>query len=184
MESIEDSYRSYLDGDKASFDNIIKSLRNSLTLFINRYVHNVTVAEDICIDVFMELIVHKHRYNFKTSLKTYLFMIGRSKALDYIKHNKKLEITDIDDCDIADEKQLEDLVIQNEKYQKLNTAVLRLPDEMKYAVHLVYFEGMTYKEVAKVMKKSEKQIDNLLYRAKIKLKAYLGKDGDLFYEND
>lgn len=184
MESIEDSYHRYLDGDKASFDNIINSLRNSLTLFINRYVHNITAAEDICIDVFMELIVHKHRYNFRTSLKTYLFMIGRSKALDYIKHNKKLEMVDIDNYDIADEKQLEDLVIQNERHQKLNKAILQLPDEMKYAVHLVYFEGMSYKEVARVMKKSEKQIDNLLYRAKAKLKDYLGKDGELFNEND
>lgn len=184
MESIENCYRRYLDGDKDAFDNIIKALRNSLTLFINRYVHNITVAEDICIDVFMELIIHKHKYNFHTSIKTYLFMIGRSKALDYIKHSKKLEMVDIDDCNISNEKLLEDLVIKNERYKKLNNAILQLPDEMKYAVHLVYFEGMSYKEVAKVMRKSEKQIDNLLYRAKIKLKNILGREGDLFYEND
>lgn len=184
MDSLENSYRRYLDGNIDSFDNIINALRNSLTLFINRYVRNITVAEDICIDVFMELIIHKHRYNFRTSLKTYLFMIGRSKALDYIKHNKKFDIIALNDCCIADEKQLEDSVIQNEKYRKLNSAVLQLPDEMKYAVHLVYFEGMTYKEVAKVMRKSVKQIDNLLYRARIKLKDILGRDGDLFYEND
>lgn len=184
MESIENSYRRYLEGDKNSFDNIIITLRNSLTLFINRYVHNICAAEDICIDVFMELIVHKHKYNFKTSLKTYLFMMGRSKALDYIKHNKRFEMIDIDDYIIADEKELEDLVIQNESCKILNKAISHLNDEMKCAVHLIYFEDMSYKEAAKVMKKSEKQIDNLLYRAKIKLKDILGKDGDFVYEND
>lgn len=184
MESIENSYRRYLEGNKNSFDNIIVPLRNSLTLFINRYVNNISVAEDICIDVFMELIVHKHKYNFKTSLKTYLFMLGRNKALDYIKHSKKFEMIDIDDCSIANEKELEDLVIQKDSCKILNKAISQLNDEMKCVIHLIYFEDMSYKEAARVMKKSEKQIDNLLYRAKIKLKDILGKDGDFVYDND
>ena len=32
-------------------------------------------AEDLAMDVFSDLIVHRHRYNFKSSLKTYLFMV-------------------------------------------------------------------------------------------------------------
>ena len=184
MENAESSYRRYLDGDKDAFDNIIKEFRNSLTLFINRYVHDISAAEDICIDAFMELIVHKHRYNFKSSLKTYLFMIGRSKALDYIKHRSKLEITEISECTPADEKELEEQIITQEKYLLLNNAIKQLPDDMKVAVHLVYFEGMSYKEAAKVMKKSQKQIDNLLYRAKGSLRKILGKDGDLFNEKN
>lgn len=48
---------------------------------------------------------------------------------------------------------------------------------MKIAVHLVYFEGLSYEETGKVMKKSRKQIDNLLYRAKGKLKIALSEKG-------
>ena len=37
---------------------------------------------------------------------------------------------------------------------------------------------MTYDEAAKVMKKTKKQVDNLLYRAKKELRTILGKDGE------
>ena len=52
-------------------------------------------------------------------------------------------------------------------------------EDMRAAVHLVFFEEMTYEEAAKVMKKNRKQIDNLLFRAKKELRAILGEDGGL-----
>ena len=50
---------------------------------------------------------------------------------------------------------------------------------MSVAVALVYFEGMSYDEAAKVMKKNKKQVDNLLYRAKAQLRSLIGKEGEL-----
>ena len=50
---------------------------------------------------------------------------------------------------------------------------------MRAVVHLVCFEDMTYDQAAKVIKKSRKQVDNLLYRAKKELRVILGKDGEL-----
>jgi len=38
---------------------------------------------------------------------------------------------------------------------------------------------MSYDEAGRVMKKSRKQVDNLLYRAKKELRIILGKDGEL-----
>ncbi len=61
----------------------------------------------------------------------------------------------------------------------MNAALEKLPEPMRTAVHLVYFEGMTYEEAAKVMKKSRKQVDNLLYRAKAAMRADLGEEGEL-----
>ena len=48
---------------------------------------------------------------------------------------------------------------------------------MRIAVHLVYFEELSYEEAAKIMNKNAKQIDNLLYRAKNTLRATLGEKG-------
>jgi len=50
---------------------------------------------------------------------------------------------------------------------------------MRVAVHLIYFEEMTYEEAAQVMRKNRKQVDNLLYRAKKALRIILGEDGEL-----
>lgn len=50
---------------------------------------------------------------------------------------------------------------------------------MRVVIHLIYFEGMSYDETARVMKKNRKQVDNLLYRAKKELRIILGEDGEL-----
>ena len=97
------SYRRFLDGDESAFDEIMKELFHGLVFFVDRYVHDVHAAEDIAIDAFSDLIVHKHRYNFKVTLKTYLYMIGRSRALDYLKHRKVIEFTELSEAVLSNQ---------------------------------------------------------------------------------
>ena len=172
------SYRRFLDGDEGAFDDIMKELFDNLVFFIDRYVHDVHAAEDIAIDAFADLVVHKHRYNFKVTLKTYVFMLGRSRALNYIKHRKVIDFVELEKADVPEQKTLEDTVLADEQKRRVNVALLALPEDMRVAVHLVYFEELSYDEAAKVMKKSRKQVDNLLYRAKKELRIILGKDGE------
>ncbi len=179
MDNGASSYRRFLDGDEAAFDDIMKELFRSLVFFINRYVHDVHMSEDIAIDVLADLGIHKNRYNFKVSLKTYLFTVGRSKALNYIKHRKIIAFTELSEAEhLKDERLLEEEILKNEQKQIVNSAILMLPEEMRVVIHLIYFEDMTYFQAAKIMGKSSKQVDNLLYRAKNELRAILGKDGE------
>ncbi len=174
------SYRRFLNGEESAFDEIMNELFRKLVFFIDGYVHDSYTAEDLAIDVFSDLIVHKHRYNFKVSLKTYLFMIGRSRALDYIKHRKVIDFVEINEAEdfSDDERVLEQTVLDDERKRMVNEAITKLPEDMREVVHLIYFEDMTYAEAAKVMKKTAKQVDNLLYRAKTQLRIILGKDGE------
>ena len=175
------SYRRFLNGDESAFDEIMKELFHGLVFFVDRYVQDVHAAEDIAIDAFSDLIVHKHRYNFKVSLKTYLYMIGRSRAVDYLKHRKVIEFTELSEATevSSEEKTLEEQVLAEERKRIVNAAIAGLPEDMRVVIHLIYFEEMTYEEAAKVMKKNRKQVDNLLYRAKKELRSLLGEDGEL-----
>ncbi len=179
MDNGASSYRRFLDGDESAFDEIIKELFDKLVFFIDRYVHDIHTAEDIAIDTFSDLLVHRHRYNFKVTLKTYLFMIGRSRALNHIKRRKAIDFVEISEAEhLTDTKyNLEEIILKDEQKCMVNNALQKLSDDMRVAVHLVYFEDMTYDEAARVMKKNRKQIDNLLYRAKGELRIILGKDG-------
>lgn len=174
------SYRRFLDGDESAFDEIMKELFDGLVFFINRYVYDIHTAEDLAIDVFSELIVHRRRYNFRVSMKTYLFMLGRSRALDHIRRRKVIPFVELSQADgLTDERDTpEEAFLADERKRSVNTALSRLPDEMRIAVHLVYFEEMSYEEAARIMKKNRKQVDNLLYRAKKELRILLGKDGE------
>jgi len=175
------SYRRFLDGDESAFDEIMKDLFRGLVFFIDRYVHDTHAAEDIAIDTFSDLVVDRHRYNFKVTLKTYLYMVGRSRALDYIKHRKVIDIVELSEAQNLsnDGQTLEEMVLADQRKRAVNTAIAKLPEDMRVAVHLIYFEEMTYEEAAKVMKKNRKQVDNLLYRAKKELCIILGKDDEL-----
>lgn len=174
------SYRRFLDGDENAFVEIMDEYRDGLIFFINGYLNDFHAAEDIAADCFVFLLVHKHGYNFKVSLKTYLYMIGRSKSLNYLKRRKIIKIEALDEAEdkVSDEKTPEDTVLTSERKRAVHKALKKLGEEMRTAVHLVYFDGMSYAETAKIMKKSPKQIDNLLYRAKAELRSLLGKEGE------
>ena len=181
MDNGASSYRRFLNGDESAFDEIMKGLFDKLVFFINRFVHDVYAAEDIAIDAFSDLVVHKNRYNFKVTLKTYLFMLGRSRALNYIKRRKIIAFTALEEADkmSAEQQSLEEAVLADERKRAIHDALSSLSDEMRVVIHLIYFEEMSYDEAAKVMKKKRKQIDNLLYRAKKELHAVLGRGCEL-----
>ena len=180
MDNGASSYRRFLNGDQSAFDEIMQELFYGLVFFINRYVQDIHTAEDLAIDTFSDLIVHRHRYNFKVTLKTYLFMVGRSRALDYIKHRKVLNFVELSEAEnqASDEQSLEEMMLADERKRVVNAAIAQLPEDMRVVIHLIYFENMTYDEAAKVMKKNKKQVDNLLYRAKKELRIILGEDGE------
>ena len=181
MDNGASSYRRFLDGDESAFDEIMKEYFDNLVFFIDRFVHDIHAAEDIAIDAFSDLVVNKHRYNFKVTLKTYLFMLGRSRALNYIKHRKVIDFVELSEAENvpAEQETLEEIVLADERKRVVNNALNSLPYDMRVVIHLVYFEDLTYDEAAKVMKKNRKQVDNLLYRAKKELRIILGKDGEL-----
>ena len=181
MDNGASSYRRYLDGDEDAFREIVEEYFDGLLLFVNRYARNISVAEDIALDVFTQLVVHKHRYNFKTSFKTYLYVMGRSRVLDYIRRRDRINMVELSDADRypSNDPVLEEVVFANQRKQTLHEALVRLPEQVRLVIHLVYFEDFSIDEAAKVLKKSRKQIYNLLYRGKTALRAILGEEGKL-----
>ncbi len=167
--------------DQQMLDDLMNALFFKLIFFIDSYVHDIHTAEDIAIDIFADLVIHPHRYNGKSSIKSYLFMRARNRAIDHLRHKKVLSFTTLEEAvDLSDDKSLEDLVLTDERKRAVHQALAQLPEAMRTAVHLVYFEDMTYDEAARVMKKSRKQVDNLLYRAKNELRVLLREEGELF----
>ena len=88
MDNGASSYRRFLDGDESAFNEIMEELFRSLVFFINGYVHDIHAAEDIAIDAFSDLVVHRHRYNFKVTLKTYEY--DESKKGEDLDENLRL----------------------------------------------------------------------------------------------
>lgn len=177
MDNGASSYHRFLEGDESAFDDILDLYQDNLIFFINRYVNNLTVAEDLAENTFLELLIHKKRYNYSTSLKTYLFAIGRNKALDYLRHSMKFQSVGLDEIENKTLSYMfvEEKLISDERKRLLHSAIDQLKHDYRAAIHLIYFEELTYEEAAKVMRKSKKQVENLVYRGKKMLRSILGE---------
>ena len=183
MDNGVSSYRRFIDGDKSAFEEIMDLYREPLIFFITRYTGNIQTAEDLAEDVFVELIVHPDRYDFRASLKTYIFKIARNKAVDYIrKHRRFVFVSDDSLHDVADFMLLEEHVIREEEKRDLSRALDKIKEEYRTAIHLVYLENLSYDEAGSIMNKDRKQIENLIYRGKKAVKAILEKEGFHFEE--
>ena len=69
-------------GNNKSFEEIVIRHKDSIIYFIQRYTKSVDIAEDLAQDVFVYILMHKKNYRFEYSLKTYLYTIAKSKALN------------------------------------------------------------------------------------------------------
>lgn len=183
MDNGASSYRRFLNGDENGFVEIVEAYGANLIFFINGFIRNITVAEDLMEETFCDLILYKNRYKGKSSFKTYLFAIARNKAMTYLKKHSRVPLSIEDfDADLVAIDNPENTIIQDEEKRQLYSAMNKINPDYRTVLHLLYFENMSYDEVAFVLRKSKKQINNLAYRAKQALKAEM-KKGGFIYEN-
>ena len=64
-------YNLFLDGDNTGFEYLVLKYKNQLIYFLMQYVKDLYIAEDMAQDAFVELYIHKERFNKKQSFKTY-----------------------------------------------------------------------------------------------------------------
>lgn len=196
MHEDELNYIKFMDGDIEGFENLVLTYKNNLIFFITKYVKDLYIAEDIAQDTFVEIYIHKERYRTQNNFKTYLFTIGRNKAIDYIrKYGNELTSNLINEENFINGihssyhtmstlagSELAIEFIKKEEASLIHNTINRLKDEYRVVIHLIDFEQLTYKEAAKIMKKTVPQIKILIYRARKALGKVLQKEGYSYEE--
>ena len=178
MDNGASSYRRFLDGDDNGITEIVENYKDGLILYLNGYVKNIFVAEELTEDTFFRLMIKKPKYSGKSTFKSWLYAIGRNVAVDYIRHNSKILNVPIDDVEnYLIEQSLEQSYIKEENKLIVNKALNELISEYRNVLWLTYFEEFSNKETAIILKKTERQVKNLLYRARKALKSKLEKEG-------
>lgn len=184
MDNGADSYRRFLDGDDNGMVEIIKAYKDGLMFYLNSFVHNIHVAEELTEDTFFRLMIKKPCFRQKYSFKTWLYTIGRNIAKDHLRHAAKASYTQIEACEniLKDEQTLEAAYLKEERKIAVHKALTKLKPEYRRVLYLIYFEDFDHGQTAKIMKKNKRQTENLLYRAKISLKKELSEEGFIYEE--
>lgn len=179
MDTGIDSYLRFLKGESSEFRNIIALYWDSLLLFTNGYVHNLSDAEDIAQEAMIQLSIRRPRFAHENQLKAYLFKICRNSALNHLKKQKRtISMTQELTEHIEDEMQevTARMELQESRIQ-LHCAMQKLKTEYREVLYLRYFEQLSTKECANIMKCSEKQVASVSYQARQQLRKILEKEG-------
>jgi RNA polymerase sigma-70 factor (ECF subfamily) len=171
------SYNRFLQGDNSGLEELVEMYNSGLILFINGFVNNLSVSEDLAADTFMEILVKRYRFKETFKFKTWLFKIGRNNAYDYLRKQSRTATIPLECIEAVDSEMPEEILLKNEQNRQLYRAMSTLIPDYRRVLHLLYFEDMSYEQAGKVLRKSNKQIKNLAYRAKKSLKVTLEKEG-------
>ncbi len=170
-------YSDFLAGDMKAFEELVIKYRKSISDFINKIVNDYSIAEDLTQDVFLYILVNKDVYNPKYKLKTFLFIIARSRSLNYIKkHKREISIQNYEN-DLTDTVDYMDKLNNKEKLKKITSIVKSLKPDYQTAIYLADFEKFSTKDISKILDKTEIQTKALIYNARKKLRALLKKEG-------
>ena len=184
MENGAGSYRRFLDGDDKGLAELVEEYKDGLILFLNGYVNNIVLAEELTEETFFRLITRRPRYSGKSTFKSWLYAIGRNVAVDFVRRNTRLLTVPDEEMEIyaAEEQTLEQEYLKEERKRMVHRALSGLAADYRTVLWLIFFEGFSNKEAAIALKKSDRQIRNLLYRAKQSLRSNLEKEGFMYEE--
>ena len=185
MDNGASSYRRFRDnGDVHGLDEIIIEYSDGLILYLTSIVGNIQTAEELTEDTFVLLGTKKPKYKGKSSFKTWLYAIGRNIAIDHLRRNSKRSCISIEDTPemTDDETAVEESYIKKEQQIAVHKAMRKLSPKYQQVLWLIYFEGFSNKEAARIMKKSLRSVESILYRARKSLRSQLETEGFEYVE--
>ncbi len=171
-------YNDYLNGEKEAFEILYNKYKNKIEYFIYNIVKDYQKAEDIAQETFIYVIQHKMREN--SSFKYYIYLVARSKALNYINVEKRRnEITEkyLANDNEQIEKDVLDIITAEENKKELLESIELLDKRYKNAIYLVNIEGLSYEETSKILGETLQNTKNLIHRGKKQLRKILLKKG-------
>jgi len=163
-------------GDKKAFDMLVIKYQHKIIQLVNRYVKDPSESQDVAQEAFVR--AYKALANFRgdSAFYTWLYRIASNTAKNYLLN--KLRKTPQYEIDIQDAEQLENLpelqcletperlLMNDELLEVLKLTIASLPEEMRMAITLREFDGMSYEEIAETMSCPVGTVRSRIFRAR------------------
>jgi RNA polymerase sigma-70 factor, ECF subfamily len=162
------------------FEKFFREKYRSLCFQANRYVKDITVAEEIVQEVFVHIWEKRDQILIKGSVSAYIATSVKNNCLNHLKHvsivklyeRNELTRVSIDPADT--EEEMHDFELES----AILNAIAELPPQRKKVFMLSRVDGLKYHEIAEKLglsvKTIEAQMGKALKQLRIKLKDYVG----------
>ncbi len=155
---------------KISFQNDVLPLKNRLYRLALRITMSREDAEDIVQDTLIRVWNRRQEWDIIDSLQAYALTVCRNLALDCIKKHGRDHLS----LDEAESKTIHESpyesIVKQDKINIVKRIVYSLPEKQRTMMQLRDFEGMSYKDIAKIMNVSQEQVKVNIYRARQSVK--------------
>ena len=171
-------YNDYLKGNNQAFETLYIKYKEKIQFFVYNIVKDYQKAEDITQEVFIYLL--KKPMDNKYSFKYHIYLIAKSKALDYFNKSKRQEeINQIytSECKENIEKDVSEIIESVEFKENVLACINELEDKYKNVVYLSSIEELSYIEISSLLGISVSNAKVMVHRGKKELKKILLKKG-------
>ena len=171
------------DGDREVFALLVRRYERELYSYLRRYLGNAEMAEDVFQATFLQVHLKCDRFDENRRFRPWLYTVATNQAIDAQRRNKRHRMVSrdrpvsADNVDIGalvdllegDERDPLENVSQLERGQWVQEALDGLSESMRSVVHLVYYQGMKYREAAEILDIPVGTVKSRLHAAIIKL---------------
>lgn len=163
-ESLIAQYRKF--GDRGLFETLIRRYEREIYSYLRRYIGNAEMAEDAFQGTFLQVHLKCHQFDSSRRFRPWLYAIATNQAIDTQRRNKRHRMVSLDRTALTDQDSQEGswserivgdvpdpshTATDRENSRWVHESVASLGESMQQVVHLVYYQGLKYREAAEVL---------------------------------
>jgi RNA polymerase sigma-70 factor (ECF subfamily) len=163
-------------GDKRAFDLLVLKYQHKIISLVGRYVKDHHEAMDVSQEAFIKAYRALANFRGDSQFYTWLYRIAINTAKNYLVARSRrppdvdVEVNDYGDYGsvdvMADIETPENLMARDQLQDKVFATLEKLPNDLRTALTLREFEGMSYDQIAEVMSCPVGTVRSRIFRAR------------------
>ena len=148
-------------GDKRAFDLLVAKYQHKVLSVIGRFIQDQDEAQDVAQEAFIKAYRALKNFRGESAFYTWIYRIAVNTAKNHLVSRGRrppgsdVEIEDAEYYDggaaLHETSDPESTLLRDELEKVIYDAIAALPDDLRTAVTLREFDGLSYEEIAEVM---------------------------------
>ncbi len=163
-------------GDKRAFDLLVLKYQHKILAIVSRFIKDSAEVHDVSQEAFIKAYRALHNFRGDSAFYTWLYRIAVNTAKNYLVSRGRrppLHDVDVDDAEfysgaegMRDINTPENELMRDELQEVVDGAISGLPEDLRTAVTLREMEGLSYEEIADVMRCPVGTVRSRIFRAR------------------
>ncbi len=153
-----------MNGNRKALESLLTDSYSFVYGYLLTLSRDEELAKDITQEVMVKAIVNIHRFRGDSKFSTWLVSMAVNRYKDMVKKKTPALTAEL----VAESA--ETAAVKKETSLQLKSAIDKLPDTHRQAFLLKYFQGLTYEEIAHVLKCPIGTVRSRLHHSLIKIR--------------